>query len=67
MNTHPGVCTINFLRPNATVFVTVSHFHHSLILAGKTGAYQSGAPLHSNGRNLAGKPCPQILDKDESD
>ncbi len=28
----------------ARVFASVSHFHTSLVFAGKTGAYQSGAP-----------------------
>jgi hypothetical protein len=34
----------NFVNPNAGRFVTVSHFHPTLIFAGKAEANQSGAP-----------------------
>ncbi len=53
-----GACTIKLFTVvivARVLFAATIHFHPSLILAGKAGAYQSGAftGLHYNGRLLA--------------
>jgi hypothetical protein len=52
--------SVNCCRPR--VFVTVIHFHPSLLFASKARAYQNGAP--HNGRLWT---CLQILKECESD
>ncbi len=47
------------------MFVTLGHFHHCLILAGKVGAYLSEAQDFT--MKLGSKAGPKILDEDGSD
>ncbi len=44
----PFAAVINFLRLQEGMFVTVGHFHPSLIFSSKAGAYQSRAPYGLN-------------------
>jgi hypothetical protein len=49
---------INSVSWQASVFVTVNHFHPNLILRNKAEAYLHESTLFTEGP----QPCPQILD-----
>ncbi len=49
------------------MFFSVSHFHSSLVVPTKVGAYQSGAPFEKLYSKVAYYPRLQMIDKGQSD